>query len=123
MRRRWRSRRHRGDGPRGSASAPIAGVLPVVALVAFVAVVGAVAVAAGPLLGYDFQAYVQAADRLLAGEPLYDPAVDVAGGFAIYLYPPPFAARVRPVRAPAGTRRRLGLDRAARRGGRRPRRS
>src|SRR6185503_3388257 len=30
-------------------------------------------------------------DRLLHGLPLYDPNVDVAGPFAIYLYPPPFA--------------------------------
>jgi hypothetical protein len=52
--------------------------------------------AAGDTLGYDFQAYARAADRLLAGEPLYDPAVDVAGGFAIYLYPPPFAVAVIP---------------------------
>jgi hypothetical protein len=52
--------------------------------------------AAGDTLGYDFQAYVRAADRLLAGQPLYDPAVDVAGGFAIYLYPPPFAVVVIP---------------------------
>ena len=29
--------------------------------------------------------------RLLDGQPLYDPGVDLAGGFAIYLYPPPFA--------------------------------
>jgi hypothetical protein len=71
---------------------PLAGVLlPVIAVVAFVAVGGAVALAAGPLLGYDFQAYVHAAQRLLAGERLYDPAISVAGGFAIYLYPPPFA--------------------------------
>jgi alpha-1,2-mannosyltransferase len=77
--------------PRGSALATIVRVLPVVAIVSFVLVAGAVAIAAGPLLGYDFQAYVHAADRLLAGERLYDPNVSVAGGFAIYLYPPPFA--------------------------------
>ncbi len=47
-------------------------------------------------LGYDFQAYVQAADRLLAGQPLYDLTVEVAGGFAIYLYPPTFALAVVP---------------------------
>jgi hypothetical protein len=77
--------------PRGSALAPIVRVLPVVAIVTFVVVVGAVALAAGPLLGYDFQAYVHAAQRILDGTRLYDPAVEVAGGFAIYLYPPPFA--------------------------------
>ncbi len=46
---------------------------------------------AGDTWGYDFQAYVGAAQRILDGEPLYDASVDVAGGFAIYLYPPPFA--------------------------------
>lgn len=56
----------------------------------------AVLAAAGDTLGYDFQAYARAADRLLAGEPLYDVTVDVAGGFAIYLYPPPFAVAVIP---------------------------
>jgi alpha-1,2-mannosyltransferase len=76
---------------RGSALAAISRFLPIVALAAFVLVAGAVAIAAGPLLGYDFQAYVHAADRLLNGERLYDPAVTIAGGFAIYLYPPPFA--------------------------------
>ena len=76
---------------RGSALAPIVRVLPVVAIVTFVVVAGAVALAAGPLLGYDFQAYVQAAQRILDGARLYDPAVNVAGGFAIFLYPPPFA--------------------------------
>ena len=77
--------------PRGSALATIVRVLPIVAIVTFVVVVGAVARAAGPLLGYNFQAYVHAAQRLLDGGRLYDPAVNVAGGFAIYLYPPPFA--------------------------------
>jgi alpha-1,2-mannosyltransferase len=78
-------------GVRGSGQTLLAASLPVLAIATFVLVTGAVALAAGPLLGYDFEAYVQAADRLLAGERLYDPAVSVAGGFAIYLYPPPFA--------------------------------
>jgi hypothetical protein len=75
----------------GSGRTLALAALPVVAIVAFVGVTAAVAVSAGSLLGYDFQAYVHAAERLLAGERLYDPAVSVAGGFAIYLYPPPFA--------------------------------
>ncbi len=65
--------------------------LPVVAVVVGVAVVGAVLASAGSTLGYDLYAYVHAAERLLEGRPLYDPAVDVAGGYAIFLYPPPFA--------------------------------
>ncbi len=76
---------------------PLARLLPVVAVVTFVVVVGAVLAAAGSTLGYDLAAYTGAADRLLAGRPLYDPNVDVAGGFAIYLYPPPFALLVVPL--------------------------
>src|SRR6266540_1987830 len=70
--------------------------LPIVAVLVFVAALVAIAVAAGSTLGYDYQAYVQAANRLLAGQPLYDPSVDVAGPFAIYLYPPPFAIAMIP---------------------------
>ncbi len=62
-----------------------------VAIVVFVAATLAILVSAGATLGYDYQAYVQAAQRLRDGQPLYDSAVDVAGGFAIFLYPPPFA--------------------------------
>ena len=65
--------------------------LPVAAVVSFAIVAAAIARSAGDLLGYDFQAYVSAARRVLAREPLYDATVAVAGGFAIYLYPPPFA--------------------------------
>jgi hypothetical protein len=76
---------------RGTVADLLRAALPVVAIAAFAITVAAVARSAGALLGYDFQAYVQAAERLLAGERLYDPTVSVAGGFAIYLYPPPFA--------------------------------
>lgn len=65
--------------------------LPVAAIAAFSAGLAAILAAAGPTLGYDFQAYLQAARRLLDGRPLYDPGVDLAGGFAVFLYPPPFA--------------------------------
>ena len=57
---------------------------------------GAVLASAGATLGYDYQAYAHAAQRLLDGRPLYDANVDIAGGFAIYLYPPPFALAVVP---------------------------
>ena len=66
-------------------------ILPIAAIVTFAVVVGTILATAGASLGYDLAAYTGAADRLLAGRPLYDPDVDVAGGFAIYLYPPPFA--------------------------------
>jgi hypothetical protein len=70
--------------------------LPIVACVTFVLTVGAILTSAGDTLGYDYQAYVGAARRVLDGEPLFDPAVDVAGGFAIFLYPPPFALAMLP---------------------------
>jgi len=41
--------------------------------------------------GHDYEAFAHAARRLLGGQPLYDPNVDVARGFAIHLYPPPLA--------------------------------
>lgn len=72
-------------------------VLPAVALALFAITVLAITAAAGSTLGYDFHAYDGAATRLLHGERLYDPAVDVAGGFAIYLYPPPFALVIVPI--------------------------
>ena len=65
--------------------------LPPVAIVVSVTTTIAVLASAGRTLGYDYQAYAQAAQRLLDGQPLYDPTVDVAGGFAVFLYPPPFA--------------------------------
>ena len=71
--------------------------LPVVAIVVLVLTVGATIWSAGSTLGYDFHAYEGAARRLLDGKPLYDPTVDVAGGFAIYLYPPPFALAIVPL--------------------------
>jgi hypothetical protein len=70
--------------------------LPIVALLVFIGGTAAIAWAARDTLGYDFQAYAQAANRLLAGQPLYDPSIDVAGGFAIFLYPPPFAVLMIP---------------------------
>jgi hypothetical protein len=71
--------------------------LSAVAVAVFVLTVGAIIWSAGSTLGYDFHAYDGAARRLLDGDRLYDPAVDVAGGFAIYLYPPPFALAIVPL--------------------------
>jgi Glycosyltransferase family 87 len=70
--------------------------LPVVAIVLFAMCLGTVLAFAGSTFGYDFQAYLNAAHRVLDGQPLYDPTVDVAGGFAIFLYPPPFALAMIP---------------------------
>jgi hypothetical protein len=89
--------------PRGqSANARIRTALPVVAIVLLALCVGAIVWSAGSTLGYDFHAYEGAARRLLDGDRLYDPAVDVAGGFAIYLYPPPFALAIVPLAAIGG---------------------
>jgi len=71
--------------------------LGAIAIAVFVLTVGVIVWSAGSTLGYDFHAYDGAARRLLDGERLYDPAVDVAGGFAIYLYPPPFALAIVPL--------------------------
>ncbi len=65
--------------------------LPLLAILSFGVGVASTIAVAGDTLGYDFRAYAAAADRLIHGQPLYDLSVDVAGPFAIYLYPPPFA--------------------------------
>jgi alpha-1,2-mannosyltransferase len=78
--------------------------LPPVAIAVLVLVAGAVVwsgVAAGTF-GYDFLAYHQAANRVLAGEALYDPSVQQTGGFGLYYYPPPFILAILPF-APLAT--------------------
>ncbi len=83
---------------RPAASFPLARrLLPVAAIIASLGA-GLLVLAVTPtdLLGYDYQAYLSAARRIVEGQPLYDTAVDVAGGFAIYLYPPPFALAMVP---------------------------
>ncbi len=65
--------------------------LPILAILSFAVGVAATIAVAGDTLGYDYQAYVTAAERVLRGQALYDPTVNVAGPFAVYLYPPPFA--------------------------------
>ena len=104
--------RPRKATPLASIGLALHRLAPILVLILLAATSLAILGAAGETLGYDFQAYAQAADRLLAGQPLYDPAVDVAGGFAIYLYPPPFALAVIPFAAlpdPAGTWAWLGF--------------
>ena len=72
-------------------------LLPALAIAVFALMVAAIVWSAGSTLGYDFHAYENAARRLLDGQRMFDPAVDVAGGFAIYLYPPPFALAIVPL--------------------------
>ena len=55
--------------------------LPIVAVVVLALTVAGTIWSAGSTLGYDFHAYEGAARRLLDGQRLYDPAIDVAGGF------------------------------------------
>ncbi|MGD0862395.1 MAG: glycosyltransferase family 87 protein [Candidatus Limnocylindrales bacterium] len=73
--------------------------VPVGTLLVLVMMIGLIYAVAGKTLGYDFEAYRGAAQRLVSGERLYDPSVSVAGGFAIYLYPPPFAVAMVPLLA------------------------
>ena len=73
------------------SGAPLMGrLLPVVAIVVAVTVVGAVLASAGPTLGYDARAYLEAARRLLDGRVIYDTSIDQAGAAGLYLYSPPF---------------------------------
>jgi alpha-1,2-mannosyltransferase len=69
-----------------------AAALRTVAIAAVVLVQGLIilsAVSAGTF-AFDFLAYHAAAQRVLAGERLYDPSVQVTGGFGLFYYPPPF---------------------------------
>jgi hypothetical protein len=78
--------------------AVVRAALPVLAIGSFAAVSGIVvagAVAAGTF-GFDFLAYHQAATRVLHGERLYDPATLVAGGYGLFLYPPPVVLAILP---------------------------
>ncbi len=70
----------------------LVGLGPLLILGLFACTTLGVLIVAGSTLGYDAAAYLQAADRLLAGRPLYDARVDLIGvGFGLFLYPPPFA--------------------------------
>lgn len=71
--------------------------LPLVAGAVFALFCGAVLSSAGETLGYDFLAYHQAARRVLDGLPLYELGAEQAGGFGLFLYPPPFALLVIPL--------------------------
>jgi hypothetical protein len=83
--------------------APGERLLQPLAVVVFAVGIATIVLIAGDTLGYDFRAYLDAARRILDGQRLYDPAVDVAGGFAIYLYPPPFALALVPLALLPGT--------------------
>lgn len=76
--------------PGSGGAAVLPRVLPVVALVVAIVVVGAVLASAGPTLGYDTRAYLDAARRLIDGRQLYDTSIDQAGAAGLYYYSPPF---------------------------------
>ncbi len=65
--------------------------LPILAIGSFVLGVAVALGTAGATLGYDYQAYLAAAERLVEGQSMYDVSAAVAGPFGVYLYPPPFA--------------------------------
>jgi hypothetical protein len=79
----------------------LAAALPLVSIATFAIVVVAVVWAAmqAGTLGNDYLAYDGAVRRFLAGGPLYDQSPDVAGGFRLYLYSPPFALLAIPLAA------------------------
>ena len=76
----------------------LAVVLPVVAILTLIGVVGFVVLASvmSGTFAFDFLAYHQAAQRVLSGERLYDPTVQVTGGFGLFYYPPPFVLAMLP---------------------------
>jgi alpha-1,2-mannosyltransferase len=65
--------------------------------------IGLILVVAGDTLGYDFQAYLDAARRLLDGAPLYETGVTASGGVGLFQYPPPFALALVPLALLPGT--------------------
>jgi alpha-1,2-mannosyltransferase len=94
-----------GDRPsEGRLGILLRAALPIVAILVLAVVAGAVVwsgIAAGTF-GFDFLAYHQAANRVLAGERLYDPTVEETGGFGLFYYPPPFVLAILPL-APLAT--------------------
>ncbi|MBA2719592.1 MAG: DUF2029 domain-containing protein [Chloroflexi bacterium] len=86
-------------GPAGPGATTAAAALRVAAILSIVVVPGVVilsAVGAGTF-GYDFLAYHQAVERVVAGDRLYDPSVQITGGFGLFYYPPPFVLLLLPL--------------------------
>jgi hypothetical protein len=86
----------------GMAGAPARlarAALPIVAILVLGVVLGGSlwAASGAGTLGFDFLAYHQAANRVLAGQPLYDPSVQQTGGFGLFYYPPPFVLALLPL--------------------------
>lgn len=85
--------RNRGSGRSLRAA------LRILAVALVILVPGAIVLAgvASGTFAFDFLAYHQAAQRVLAGERLYDPSVQVTGGFGLFYYPPPFVLAIVPL--------------------------
>jgi hypothetical protein len=76
---------------RPPAAPPRLAVLALGAFVVFQVMALALVAVRGTNVGFDFQAYARASQRVLDGLPVYDLTVKVAGDFAAFFYPPPFA--------------------------------
>ena len=90
------------SGVAGTPAAPARlarAALPIVAILVLGVVLGGSlwAASGAGTLGFDFLAYHQAANRVLAGQPLYDPSVQQTGGFGLFYYPPPFVLAILPL--------------------------
>lgn len=87
-------------GSTGSAArparSPVERWLPPLAVVTFALTTSLIVAISGSTLGYDYEAYVEAGRRVLAGQPLYDPTLTYAVGFKSFLYPPQFAVAMVP---------------------------
>lgn len=73
-------------------------LIPMLALGVVVVVPGLVTLSAvaADTFAFDFLAYHQAAQRVLQGGRLYDPSIQVTGGFGLFYYPPPFVLLMLP---------------------------
>ena len=86
------------SGPAAAPARLARAALPIVAILVFGVVLGATlwAASGAGTLGFDFLAYHQAANRVLAGERAVRPGIQQTGGFGLFYYPPPFVFAILP---------------------------
>jgi len=82
--------------------APVERFLQPLAVLVFALGVATIVLVAGDTLAFDFRAYVDAARRLAAGQPLYDLTVTTSGAVGLFQYPPPVAVALLPLVALPG---------------------
>ena len=77
----------------------VAAALPVFASVTMIVMVAATitAAASAGTLGYDYDAYHSALQRVLSGGTLYDVSVEFMGSSSLYFYPPTFIVLTAPL--------------------------